>query len=355
MILWYNGSEVKTMDVLERLSQYNADELYYQAYYNCTDEEQRLALIERIGRDEIICRGLLTPEVNDNFLTPFDMGECIFVSKGKQHIWLSKHNRYTPEFLHSHTYFELIYVLSGSCSHTISGETVRMEQGCFCIVAPKVYHSIGVFDDSVVLNILVRKSTLEEYYPSLLKGENIVSEFFMNGIFAKEHTPFLMFHIGDENTLHDLILEMYREQLENESYSEEIISSMMQVFLYRLVRYGNMYAVQSESVHSSDATKIYRYFLTEYRTASLTELARQLGFTPTYCSVYVKKATGQNFSQLHKRFRFRKAKELLKNTSLSIASIGEAVGYSDSENFIIAFQNEYGISPSVYRKSNNDI
>lgn len=227
-----------------------------------------------------------------------------------------------------------------------------MEQGCFCIVAPKVYHSIGVFDDSVVLNILVRKSTLEEYYPSLLKGENIVSEFFVNGIFAKEHAPFLMFHIGDENALHDLILEMYREQLENESYSEEIVSSMMQVFLYRLVRHGSMYAAQSESVRSSDAARIYRYFLTEYRTASLTELAAQLGFTPSYCSAYVKKATGQNFSQLHKRFRFRKAKELLKNTPLSIAGISGAVGYTDSENFIRAFQKEYGVSPSVFRNQN---
>ena len=144
---------------------------------------------------------------------------------------------------------------------------------------------------------------------------------------------------------------MYYEQLENESYSEEIISSMMQVFLYRLVRHGNLYATNSDSIRSSDAAKIYRYFLTEYRTASLTELASQLGFTPSYCSAYIKKATGQNFSQLHKRFRFRKAKELLKNTSLSIVSISEAVGYNDSENFIRAFQKEYGISPSRYRSN----
>ncbi|MBQ8515552.1 MAG: hypothetical protein IJ496_09155 [Ruminococcus sp.] len=71
------------MDVLERLSQYNADELYYQEYHNCADTRQRLALIERIGRDEIIRRGLLTPEVNNDFLIPFEMGEGILASKGK--------------------------------------------------------------------------------------------------------------------------------------------------------------------------------------------------------------------------------------------------------------------------------
>lgn len=336
------------MDISKRLSEYNEDELYYLEYHNCTDEQQRLALIERIGQDEIIRRGLLTAEIRDDFLTPFDMGEGIFTSKGKQHICLSKHNRYTPEFLHSHSYFELIYVFSGSCSHTIAGKTIHMEQGCFCIVAPKTYHSIGVFDSSVVLNILIRKSTLEEYYPSLLKSENIVSDFFMNGIFAKKCPAFLMFHIDE--TLQNQILEMYREQLENDVYSEEIISSMMQVFLYRLVRHGDMYAADFDFVCSSDTTRIYRYFMTEYRTASLTELARLLNFSPSYCSVYVKKATGLNFSQLHKQFRFRKAKELLKNTQLSVASVSEAVGYTDSENFIRAFQKEYGVSPSGYRR-----
>lgn len=339
------------MDVLERLAQYNEDELYYRAYYRCAGKQERLALIERIGRETIAERGLLTPEVSEAFLTPFEMGEGIFAARGKEHICLSKHNRYTPEFLHSHSYFELIYVLTGACRHTISGETIRMEQGCFCIVAPGVFHSIGVFDDSVVLNILVRKSTLEIYYPALLKGEHAVSEFLVNGIFAKEHAAYLMFRIGEEAALHALILDMYREQLENGSYSEEIISSMMQVFLYRLVRCGDPDAVLPGSLRSRDAARIYRYFLTNYPTASLTELAARLGFTPSYASAYIRKVTGQSFSQLRKRFRFRKAKELLKSTSLSVVCISEAVGYTDSENFIRAFQKEQGVSPSAYRRS----
>lgn len=339
------------MDVLEQLSRYNDDELFYKEYYHCNNKKERLELIERTGQDEIIRRELLVAEVNNEFLTPFEMKTDIFESKGKKHICLSKHNRYTPEFLHSHNFFELIYMLNGSCIQTISGKNITMEQGCFCILAPKIYHSISVFDDSVVLNILVRKDTLEEYYPSLLRGENILSEFLINAIFAKEHAAYLLFDIGNEMTLHNLILEMYREQLENQSYSEEIISSIMQVFLYRLVRCGNVHTEQSMSVHSNDTARIYQYFLTEYRTASLTELAGHLGYTPSYCSAYVKKATGQSFTQLHKRFRFRKAKELLKTTSLNINSISEALGYIDSENFIRAFQKEYGISPSVFRKN----
>lgn len=337
------------MDVLHKLYEYNSDELFYREYYNCADKEQKNALIERIGRSEIINRCLLIPEINADFLTPFDMGEGIFATKGKRHICLSKHNRYTPEFLHSHTYFELIYVLSGSCKHTISGQSTNLAQGSFCIVAPKTYHSIGVFDDSIVLNILIRKSTIENYYPLLLKGKNIFSEFFINCIFGKVHAPCLKYSIECESSLQNLIREMYCEQLENKPYSEEIISSIMQIFLYRLARCGNECLMATPYALKNDDAKIYRYFLENYQSATLNDLASHLGYTPTYCSAYVKKVTGQSFSKLRSVFLMKKATQMLENTKLSIVDISDTLGYSESESFIRAFRNEFGISPAKYR------
>lgn len=341
------------MDILDRLYEYNNDELFYREYYNCTDKEQINSLIERTGRSEIIKRRLLVPEINADFLTPFDMGEGIFSTKGKRHICLSKHNRYTPEFLHSHTYFELIYVMSGSCKHTVSGQPTVLSQGSFCIVAPKVYHSIGVFDDSVVLNILVRKSTIETYYPLLLKSENTFSDFFINSIFAKEHAASLTYTIESESSLHSLICEMYREQLENKPYSEEIISSLMQIVLYRLARSGDKFRFELSALHRSDSAKIYRYLAINYQSASLNELAGTLGYTPTYCSAYVKKVTGQSFSKLHRMFLLKKATQLLETTKLSIVDISDMLGYSECESFIRAFRNEFGISPAKYRAQLN--
>ena len=47
-----------------------------------------------------------------------------------------------------------------------------------------------------------------------------------------------------------------------------------------------------------------------------------------------------------------KAAELLKITSLSIADIGNAVGYPNQLHFSRAFKNVYGVSPRNWRNEN---
>lgn len=295
-------------NILKKLSAYNDDELFYREYYQYRNNPELLnALISRIGKDEIYRRNLLVAEINDAFTTPFEMREGIFYEKETQNICLSKHNRYTPEFLHSHTFFEMIYVLSGSCRHTISGKTILMPSGTFCIVAPHVYHSIGVFDDSIVLNILIRTSTLEEFYATLLKSDNPISSFLINCIFSQRYDSFLQFHSEHNDELQHLILSMYQEQCDSDSYSEEIINHLMSIFLYKLVRSNHIKSKLSETqIQKNESAEIYRYFFNHYRDASLEGLAVLLGYTPTYCSAYIKKQPDLHFHNFEKWLFFAK-------------------------------------------------
>ena len=47
--------------------------------------------------------------------------------------------------------------------------------------------------------------------------------------------------------------------------------------------------------------------------------------------------------------RINKAKELLKREELTIAQIGQAVGYSNANAFIRVFKNYEGITPGKYK------
>ena len=51
-------------------------------------------------------------------------------------------------------------------------------------------------------------------------------------------------------------------------------------------------------------------------------------------------------------YRMSKAAELLKLTKLSIADIGNAVGYPNQLHFSRAFKNVYSISPRQWRNEN---
>lgn len=98
--------------------------------------------------------------------------------------------------------------------------------------------------------------------------------------------------------------------------------------------------------------KIMRYINEHYAGAlTLTEVARQFHFNPSYLSNYFTLHNKEGFNEYLNRVRIDKACSLLKEQpGLSISEISGLVGYSDHSYFTRVFRKLMGISPSQYRK-----
>ena len=72
-----------------------------------------------------------------------------------------------------------------------------------------------------------------------------------------------------------------------------------------------------------------------------------------YCTIrdYFKDNTGKSVSEYCIRYTIERAKELLRNTSMSIAEIGDAMHYSDTDYFCKQFKLKTGMTPEEYRLS----
>ncbi|MDG0794182.1 AraC family transcriptional regulator [Cohnella ginsengisoli] len=75
--------------------------------------------------------------------------------------------------------------------------------------------------------------------------------------------------------------------------------------------------------------------------------------TPKYFSNYFKKTFGVNYVEYLNKVRLSHARDLLRSTSLSIAEIGEKTGYLNASTFTTTFKKYMGVSPSDYRKQND--
>ena len=74
-----------------------------------------------------------------------------------------------------------------------------------------------------------------------------------------------------------------------------------------------------------------------------------------FCTIFgkiFKDGIGKSPQEFLITYRMTKAAELLKLTSLSIADIGNAVGYPNQLHFSRAFKNTYGTSPRSWRNEN---
>ena len=83
---------------------------------------------------------------------------------------------------------------------------------------------------------------------------------------------------------------------------------------------------------------------------SLESASKISGLSPGYMGKLFKNETGMNFPDYVNIQRLEKARQLLLNTSLSIAEITEKVGYGSPAYFIKRFKEVYGYTPSSYKK-----
>ena len=87
-----------------------------------------------------------------------------------------------------------------------------------------------------------------------------------------------------------------------------------------------------------------------YSELSLKNLAFQLGFSPSYLSVLIKKELGLPFQDYLIQERMKKAKLLLLTTDLKIYEIAEQVGFEDMNYFSQRFKQVVGLTPRQFKK-----
>ena len=81
----------------------------------------------------------------------------------------------------------------------------------------------------------------------------------------------------------------------------------------------------------------------------LSEVAEEIYVSQWHLSKLLNKETGQSFSELMNGIRIEKAKELLKDPSLRISDIADAVGFQDLPHFSRVFKKVAGMSANEYR------
>lgn len=96
--------------------------------------------------------------------------------------------------------------------------------------------------------------------------------------------------------------------------------------------------------------KALQYIETNYsKQIGLSNIASEIGLNASYLSRLFKKETGESFTEHLTLYRIERAKELLKDDSMRLRDIAEAVGFNDVSYFSNTFKKTAGVSPTEFR------
>ena len=262
--------------------------------------------------------------------------------------------RYAAAFLHAHSFFEVVCVLSGKCSNIFSSGTVPMTAGDVCIIAPGTVHALSVFqDDCMVYNLTVRSETFQESFLRALPDDGVLTRFFTKALYEAGQESHLDFRADPDPDLSRLVLQMRSEYRERKRYSAALINSLLSAFFVYLLRNHEKDIIlpDSGSVRvEGNLIYILSYIEQHYKTVTLAGLAAFFGYSERQMIRILQTYTGESFRSLVQRAKLARACELLREPEIPIADILTEVGYTNAGHFYSLFQKKHGLTPADYRK-----
>ena len=349
---------MQLIKIREELSQYNSVEIFNKEMYHSHNDEEynffwKYPNINLSLKNSGLQRYFLLTEEKEFLTSDHYLREHYDVT-------IFKHNRYSFPYYHSHDFFELLFVWSGTATHHVGEKEYLMQKGQVCIVPPGTHHSLSVFDDSIVIDILFKNNVQGTVLRELIGENTVLSNFFEDCLYNKktEGNGYIIADTNADPDFESLILQMFDENSSERKYANVVLEALLLMFLSRLVqKYESSveYISVGNYVNAKSVVDAILLYIHEHlNDVTLDDIAEKFHFNKYYASRLIKNHTELTFTQLIRMIRLLEVKKMLVSTSLSLAKICEIVGYCDTSNLVKAFKKEYGITPSQYRSSSKN-
>lgn len=249
----------------------------------------------------------------------------------------------TPMFkqldrLHSHSYYELFSVKKGPFSIRLKDELVSFKEGQSILLSPSVLHRSVIDNPATVrynLCFIIEKSTIKADYDLF----SSLTRSLKNGV-----------TVFDNNQICKILENIGNSFATNNNAEFSInIHRLINSFLRENTTNSTTITEHAES----RTFKLFHIINNHYMdNITLNDLSKMLFISTKQISRIIKKQRGCTFSKLITQLRMKASADFLATTNLKISEIASRVGYDSLCGFYTAFNKEFGMLPSKYRKVN---
>lgn len=267
-----------------------------------------------------------------------------YIGKTLFHIIDSAHGIFFESFpRHIHSFYEFHYIYKGSGILVTDYGSFPLEKGDAYMIPPRMQHE----------QITVKSNYMEEFHIAFEMQDGKEPDSFYSAIHAKG------FWIGkDTHNMSEIYEKIETELLEKQPgiyYSLQALFS--EIFIAYLRDTFSLKKKEAPMISKNEkrALMVDEVFLYSYATITLPALAELLSLSVNHTHRFIVKQYGMSFSQLRTIARLNAAAGFLSTTDDAISMISDKVGFANPIYFTEKFKEQFGMTPSAYRKSESKI
>lgn len=260
--------------------------------------------------------------------------------------------------LHSHEFFELVYVLDGEGEHDYGGSSFRVSTGDVFVIEPGMEHGYrtNANNSLKVYNILFELTFLKQELEMMSALTPFVGFFYVEPFF-RESVRFqsrLTLKPVDQIEI-SFQLERLVKEYDRKATGYQVLTRTKLIEV--LITLSRCYEQQQRKPLASFADeqavfeRVCEFINTHYaQPISLQQVCKLCGMGQTAFSVKFKEHTGKTFVEYRNDVRIDIARRMLRNSDAKMLEIALDVGFEDVSHFNKLFKQRTGMSPSAYRQ-----
>lgn len=261
-------------------------------------------------------------------------------------------SRTTDSPPHTHTFFEIMYVLRGTVAHAVNfSNPIIMKPGDFVLIDIDAVHEYASITNEgcEVINIAFAAPFIDKRLSKSARVSNIFKSSKL-GLKGK----YTLAPSGD--VLHDYknnVLGIINLMLSEMDKPDDLSYGILRHYLLSLLAYASRYKNDEKNDDFSQITaNLINCIENNYMQHDLLKhTAEDMSYSVPYLSNKFRKEVGIPFNTYLQNYRIEIAKKLLNTTKMQICEISTLVGYTDNKHFTEIFKRIVGMTPSSYKKT----
>lgn len=261
-----------------------------------------------------------------------------------EHPFNSKITEYGDDVVHSHQFYEIFYILEGSISHTLNGESQMLHAGDMVFLNQTDIHYFNREEGNTCKHRDIIIYT--DFFDSIctFMGDNFKEAYQANAL--------------------PKVLSLSLEQMEN--YEHRITNAILTSSMNSEYRMASTRAlcvsllnhlVENQIRHNDSYYPMWfrellgRFHMNDFLKVGLDDILKPFHFNKSYLCRRFRQYTGYTMTEYLNQIRLQQAAFQLQYTDNTILSICNNVGFSSVSYFNKLFKQTYGVTPKSFRKN----